>query len=125
MAHIGDLVPKSGLYTNPGVVVDKHRDGTVTIDTEPLSIHKYHRYSNTTGLTHEEKDQFNAILDQIYANEEPMDRMDEIQVEIDRLRADPKNANVVQYLRNQQATMIRDIKKLPRYYGEDEAQINT
>ena len=123
MAHIGDLVPKTGIYTEPGVVVEKKEDGTVIIDTEPLTVNQYHRYSNTTGLTEEEKVKFNQILDEIYKKDDDVQRLNEIQKEIDHLRSDPKNRNIVQYLRNQQTSLIRDVKKLPRMYTADEAQI--
>lgn len=124
MAKIGDLIPKSGMYTNPGVVTEKHDDGTVTIDTEPLSISKFHRYSNTTGLNEEEKMSFNNVLDTIYAKDNPMDRLNDIQMTIDDLKKDPRNRNIVQYLRNQQAVMIRETRQLPRVYVQDEAMLN-
>ncbi len=123
MAHIGDFVPKTGIYTEPGVVVEKKDDGTVMVDTEPLAINKYHRYSNTTGLNSEEKAEFNAILDDIFKHDDQVQRLNEIQNEIDRLRTDPEKRNIVQYLKNQQTTMIRDTRKLPRYYSADEAQL--
>lgn len=123
MANIGDLVPKSGVYTQPGVVVEKKEDGNVVIDTEPMKINKYHRYTNTTGLTEQEKIAFNDILDQIYAKESDMERINDIQTEIDRLKMDPKSRNIVQYLRNQQAHLIRGTKQLPSTYQWDEAQI--
>ena len=50
MAHIGDLVSKAGIYTNAGVVVDKKDDGTVTVDTEPMVVNQYHRYTPLTVL---------------------------------------------------------------------------
>ena len=124
MAKIGDLIPKSGMYTNPGVVTEKHEDGTVTIDTEPLTINKFHRYSNTTGLSEDEKMAFNNVLDSIYTKENPMDRLNDIQVTIDDLKKDPRNRNIVQYLRNQQAVMIRETRQLPRVYSQDEAMLN-
>ena len=124
MAHIGDLVPKSGIYTEPGVIVEKKDDGTVLVDTEPLTIHKYHRYSNTTGLTPDEKQVFNEILDKIYSNEDDIVKLNEIQREIDNLKTDPDNKNVVQYLRNQQASLVREVRQLPRYYNQDEASLS-
>ena len=57
MAQIGDLVSKAGIYTNPGVIVEKKEDGTVVVDTEPMEVNKYHRYTNTTGLN----DRFHLI----------------------------------------------------------------
>ena len=55
MAKIGDLIPKSGIYTNPGVVIEKQADGNVRIDTDGQEISKYHRYANTSGLGLAEK----------------------------------------------------------------------
>lgn len=123
MAHIGDLVPKSGLYTNPGVVVEKKEDGSVVVDTEPMSLNKYHRYTNTTGLTETEKNTFNEILDKIYAKENDVEKINDIQTNIDQLKADPMNQKLVQYLRNQQAHLIRKSKELPRNYNMEEAAI--
>ena len=125
MAQIGDLVLKSGLYTEPGVVTQKKDDGSVVIDTEPMTINKFHRYSNTTGLTEKEKTRFNAILDEIYQKEDDVEKLNDIQKEIDVLKVDPLNKNIVQYLRNQQAVLIRQAKKLPRTYNWDEAQLKT
>jgi hypothetical protein len=123
MANIGDLVPKAGIYTNPGVVTEKKDDGTVIVDTEPMSIHKYHRYTNTTGLTAPEKEKFNNILDEIYRKEDDVEKINDIQIHIDKLSVDPLNSNVVQYLRNQQAHLIRQAKNLPRHYTWEEGKI--
>ncbi len=123
MANIGDLVPKSGVYTEPGVIVEKKEDGNVVIDTEPMKVNKYHRYTNTTGLNEQEKETFNGILDQIYAKENDLERLNELQTEIDRLKQDPQQKNIVQYLRNQQSFLIRQARKLPQTYQWDEAQL--
>lgn len=123
MAHIGDLVPKSGIYTEPGVITAKKEDGSVTVDTDPLKINEFHRYANTTGLNDQEKTDFNKILDQIYTKENDVDRINDIQSEIDRLKQDPRSKNVVQYLRNQQAVLVRQAGKLPTKYNWDEAQL--
>lgn len=123
MAQIGDLVPKAGVNTEPGVVVAKQENGTIQIDTEPLTISKYHRYTNTTGLTEEEKNKFNGILDQIYQNGDDVEKINQLQSTIDSLKIDPNNQKVVQYLRNQQAFLIREAKRLPRYYNMDENKV--
>ena len=123
MAHIGDLIPKAGIYTNPGVITEKKDDGTVVVDTEPMTVNKYHRYTNTTGLTEEEKNKFNGILDDIYSKENDTDKINDMQLQIDKLKVDPLNRNIVQYLRNQQAHLVRQTKDLPRSYSLDEANI--
>lgn len=123
MSKIGDLVQKAGIYTNPGVVVEKRDDGTVVVDTEPMTINKYHRYTNTTGLTESEKLKFNEILDSIYQKENDVEKINDIQKNIDNLQTDPLNSRLVQYLRNQQAHLIRKAKELPRNYTYDENKL--
>jgi hypothetical protein len=121
--NIGDVVARAGVYTEPGIVMEKKPDGTVVVDTEPMSLNKYHRYANTTGLSEDEKNQFNGILDQIYQKTNDIERINDIQVEVDKLRQNPENQNVVRYLRNQQAFLIRSAKGLPRMYQTDEANV--
>jgi len=125
MARIGDLVPKSGMFTNPGVVVENRDDGTVMVDTDPLTINKFHRYSNTSGLSEDEKNKFNEVLDSIYGKDDHMQRLNDIQSTIDEMKTDPRNKNIVQYLRNQQAVMIREARQLPRVYNQDESQLSS
>lgn len=125
MAEIGDLIPKSGVNTEPGVIIQKQDNGTVSVDTEPLSISKYHRYTNTTGLTEAEKNKFNSILDKIYASEDDVEKMNQLQGTIDNLKIDPINTKVVQYLRNQQSFLIRSAKQLPRSYNMDESKVRS
>ena len=123
MAEIGDLVPKSGINTEQGIVKKKNDDGTVVVDTEPLEVHKYHRYANTTGLTEEEKGRFNEILDQIYTKPDDVEKINQLQETIDQLKRDPSNGKLVQYLRNQQSFLVRQAQKLPRTYNTDEVKL--
>jgi hypothetical protein len=71
-------------------------------------------------LSEDEKNQFNGILDQIYQKTNDIERINDIQNEIDKLRMNPTNQNVVRYLRNQQAFLIREARGLPRTYQTDE-----
>ena len=123
MVNIGDLVPRSGIYTEPGVVTEKKDDGNVVIDTDPMKINQFHRYANTTGLSEPEKQEFNKILDQIYTKENDVERINDIQTEIDRLKQDPHSKNIVQYLRNQQSVLIRGSRALPGKYQTDEKTV--
>lgn len=121
--NIGDVVARSGIYTEPGVVTERKQDGTVVVDTEPMSMNKFHRYANTTGLSEAEKMQFNGILDQIYQKTNDIERINDIQLEVDKLRQNPENQNVVRYLRNQQAFLVRQARGLPRVYQTDETNV--
>jgi SLT domain-containing protein len=121
--NVGDVVAKSGIYTEPGIVTQKKPDGTVVVDTDPMSLNKYHRYANTSGLSEIEKGQFNSILDQIYQKENDVEKINDIQLEIDKLKLNPENQNLVRYLRNQQAFLIRQAKELPRFYNTDEKAV--
>ena len=117
------MVIKSGIFTEPGVIVEKSDDGTVTIDTEPLTINKFHRYGDTTGLTAVEKEKYNSILDSIYKETDQMKRLNALQKEIDALRVKPEMKNIVEYLRNQQAMIIRKVT-IPRFYTRDQAEVH-
>lgn len=121
--QIGDLVSRSGVFTEPGVVVEKNEDGSVVVDTEPLTISEYHRYLNTSGLSLEEKEAFNTILDQIYANPNDTVRISDIQNEIDRLRSNQGNQNLVRYLKNQQSFLMRKNHSSPRSYQASELSV--
>lgn len=117
--QLGDFVGKAGIYTNPGVVVEKREDGTVMIDTDKETISKYHRHTNTSGLSLEEKERFNTIMDDIMKADSNEARINQMQLTIDTLQTDPTNRKVVETLRNEQATLIRHAKELPRVYNYD------
>ena len=121
--QIGDFVLKAGIYTNPGVVVEKKEDGTVIVDTEPDMIKQYHRHTNTTGLTPDEKQRFNEIMDNVIRADQNSDRINQLQSTIDTLKSDPTHKKVVEALRNEQAQLIRISRELPRVYAYDGNQI--
>ena len=125
MAQIGDLIQKTGIYTKPGVVTKKNDDGTVKVDTDPMAINKYHRHANTSGLSPQEKSVFNEILDEVAQSGDKVTKINAIQNKIDKLQVDPNNRNVVQYLRNEQAHLVREAKNLPQTYTRDEASIRS
>ncbi|MGY3803990.1 hypothetical protein ACWNT8_08015 [Pigmentibacter ruber] len=115
--QLGDYVPKVGIYTNPGIVAEKRDDGTIVIDTNKDSIKQYHRHSITTGLTPNEKEIFNDIMDDVMSMSENSERIIELQKRIDSLKNTPKNKKVSDFLRNEQAQLIRWSKDLPRVYN--------
>lgn len=117
--QVGDYVAKAGIYTKPGVIMEKREDGTVVIDTDGDAIKKYHRHTNTSGLTPDEKDKFNNIMDEVMQGEKNADRINLLQGKIDGLKTDPVNKKVVETLRNEQAVLIRMSRELPRVYNYD------
>ena len=66
------------------------------------------------GLVQKEKNTFNEILDKIYTKDNDVDKINDIQTNIDHFKMDPSSQKLVQYLRNQQAHLIRKSKELPR-----------
>lgn len=121
--QIGDLVQKAGIYTKPGVVVEKKEDGTVVIDTDQKQIERFHRYTNTSGLTPEEKARFNSIMDEVMESQDDGERINRLQEKIDILRNDPDGKKIFDTLINQQSTLIRYSKELPRVYSYDSGKI--
>lgn len=121
--QIGDLVQKAGIYTKPGVVVEKKEDGTVVIDTDQKQIERYHRYTNTSGLSPEDKVRFNSIMDEVMESQDDGERINRLQEKIDVLRNDPDGKKIFETLINQQSTLIRYSKELPRVYSYDSGKI--
>jgi hypothetical protein len=121
--QIGDYVPKAGIYTKPGVIVEKKEDGTVIIDTDQATIEKYHKYANTSGLTPEEKIRFNSIMDEVMESSDDADRINRLQQKIDMVRSEPDGKRVFETLVNQQSTLIRYSQELPRVYSYDSEKI--
>jgi hypothetical protein len=114
--EIGDFVPRAGIYTQPGVVTEMKENGEVLVDTNPISIAKYHRHAITTGLTPEDKDKFNKIMDDVMTMKTNDERMNSLQKTIDTLKEDPSNRKVANALHNQQAILIRKSQELPKVY---------
>ena len=114
--QIGDFVPRAGIYTKPGVVTEKKEGGDVVVDTDPAMIEKYHRYAITTGLTPEDKDKFNAIMDSVVHMQSNDERLNSLQRTIDELKNDPANKRVTEALHNEQAVLIRMSRQLPKVY---------
>jgi hypothetical protein len=121
--QIGDMINKAGIFTKPGVVVEKKEDGTVVIDTNDDQIKRFHRHSNTTGLTMEDKEKFNGIMDEIMQGESNSKRIDQLQETVDAMRNDPASTKLSQALKNEQAQLIRISKELPRVFNYDPSKI--
>jgi hypothetical protein len=119
----GDLVNKAGIYTKPGVVIEKKEDGSVVIDTDAEQVKRFHRHSNTSGLTLEDKERFNGIMDGIMEGDSNADRINNLQMKLDELRVDPAAQKLAQALRNEQAQLIRLSRELPRVYQYDSSKI--
>lgn len=121
--QVGDYVLKAGIYTKPGIVSEKKEDGNVVVDTDEEQIARYHRHTNTSGLTPEEKDRFNEIMDSVMSFDSNGEKINQVQAQIDTLKTDPANRKVVETLRNEQAQLIRMTKELPRVYSYDERRL--
>lgn len=114
--QIGDFVPRAGIYTKPGVVTESKANGDVVVDTDPAMINKYHRHAITTGLSPEDKDKFNAIMDDVMSMKTNDERLNNLQSTIDSLKNDPNNKKVAGALHNEQAVLIRLSRELPKVY---------
>ena len=122
--QIGDYIARAGIYTKPGVVTEKREDGQVVIDTSEEEVQKYHRHTNTTGLSAEEKEKFNGIMDAVMQQENNTEKIKQLQEQIDQLRKDPVNKKVVQWLNNEQAQLIRYAKELPKVYQFEQSKLH-
>ena len=114
--QIGDFVPRAGIYTNPGVVMEKKENGDLVVNTDPNAIKQFHRHSVTNGLTPEDKERFNVIMDEVMSLKSNPDRINTLQTFVDDLKADSDSKKVTNALKTEQAQLIRMSKELPRVY---------
>lgn len=114
--QIGDLIPRAGIYTQPGVVSEIKENGDVVVNTDPAAIKQHHRYAITNGLSPEHKDKFNQIMDEVSKMKTNDERLNALQRSIDELRTDPQQRKVADALHNEQAVLIRMSRELPRVY---------
>lgn len=121
--QVGDYISKAGIYTKPGVVIEKKDDGTLVIDTDKEAINKYHRHSNTNGLSLEDKEKFNNIMDDVMKIEKNGERINQLQMSIDDVKKEPNSKKLVDSLRNEQSQLIRLSRELPRVYNFDERDL--
>ena len=117
--QIGDYVSSCGIFTKPGVIIEKKDDGTLVIDTDPTVISEYKKYGDVTGLPPEQKAQFNDILDNVYSQDNAGEQVNLLETKINELRLDPTKADLVINLRGEQSKLIRESKALPRVYSVD------
>ncbi len=123
--EVGDLVSTTGNFSQSGVVVEKKADNQIVISSDPKDVSKYHRYSTTTGLTLEEKEKFNSIMDEISKTPNLIDEISLIQIKINELKNKEDSGKVTSVLQNKQAELIRKSQELPMVYEVGVEQVQS
>ena len=123
--EIGDFVPQAGIFTKPGVVKEVLENGQVVIDTSPEALQiQRHGLGLTTGLTLDEKFEFNKIMDEIKSMQSAPEQINALQEKLDELKGSGASKKLTGRLLNEQARLIRMSGELPRVYTMERSKID-
>jgi len=106
----------------PSVIVGRSEDGSqLNVQTKGDAVDATKRRGYINGLQEQDRVRFNEIIDAVRKEEDPVKRVEQMQVQIDELKADPNNFALVRYLESEVShTMLtRGIR--PRVFTVQEA----
>lgn len=101
----------------PGVVTSQDEiKAEYVIDTDREAVRKIHKYGYINGLSVEEREQFNSVVDEIAKLEDPKEKIDELAKVVEESRSDPKNYRMTRYLESELFHQMQINNMSPRYF---------
>ena len=116
-----------GVFTRvgqPGVVIDRNETtGALKLETELPKVQQSMRHGYINGLSPERRQEFYEILDQVKTEtQDPKERVLTLNEKINELDADPRNLQLVRYLRSEMRHIMITHNILPNEYTVHEAK---
>jgi hypothetical protein len=101
----------------PGVIknLDQERK-EYTIDTDREAVRKIHRHGYINGLSVEERESFNKVVDEVSAVEDPKEKIEKMQKIVEESRLDSKNLRMTRYLESELFHQMQILNLSPRYF---------
>ena len=119
--QVGDALFLPG--SRPAVVRGRDENsGGLVVDTDAQAVSEEHRHGYINGLEPEERNAFNAILDQVRETQDPLTRIDILQARISELSQDqaPQSRKMARYLTSEMAHLMHMSGIRPRHFTLDE-----
>lgn len=119
VSRIGDsLFNREG---KAGFVVDRDpKKQTIQVETKGPEWEKSRRYGFINGLEPAQRQDFEAIIDQMKIQGEARERVDFLHDQIETLKQDPKRSVLTRYLQGEMAHIMNSEGLAPRSYSIDE-----
>ena len=120
--RVGDLVFRS--HGQPSIVSSRNKnDGTAVLDSDRAEIRKATRHGFINGIDPGRREEFNAVMDEVKALDDPEQRVDHLRGKIAELQADPRNQQMVHYLQGEMNHLMNTFSVRPRFYKADEFKL--
>jgi hypothetical protein len=121
--RIGD-----GIFVSGGVAaVVRERDpisGRLTVERETKAVQHDLRHGFINGLSVEERQQFDAVLDDIKGDSTaPAERVAALRAKLDELEQDPHNLKLTQYLKSEMLHLMNTFNIKPKTYTVFETKV--
>jgi hypothetical protein len=96
---------------------------TVTYDRDFNAFQVNTRHGLINGMAPDARQQFQKIMDEVFANQDNDQRVEMLQSKIEELKVDPRNFKMVQYLDGECRHLMNVKGVRPRYYTTEEFKV--
>ena len=108
----------------PGVMVGRSEDGeSLRIETEGENLESARHRGYINGLSPEERELYNAIVDEARAQPEVKARVEHLQEQVEAFRHDPRQQNLTRYLEAELAHTMNSTGFQSKEYVIPEIQV--
>lgn len=104
----------------PGLVTGRDDRNRLQVETKGENYDKARGRGFINGLEAEQRQQFNEVMDQIFALKDPREKVGKLSEKIDELKNDPRNFVVTRYLESELTHLMNTEGIQPKVYLVDE-----
>jgi hypothetical protein len=109
----------------PGIVKDRNEiTGKLKVDSDLQRVKQDMRHGFINGLTPEQREVFNTILDEVKGStEDPGERVTILNAKVKELEQDPKLFGLTRYVKAEMVHIMNSNNIKPREYSVQEAKL--
>ncbi len=108
-----------------GSVTSKDKEArTVQISMEKDKLKTHHPFGYINGLSIEDRQKYNSILEKVHAHSDIQEKMKGFQAAIDETSQDPRNYLLTRYLKSELAHVMHSHNIHPRTYSANEYDVD-
>lgn len=108
----------------PGIVTERNPlTKEIKVSQEQALVAKNQRHGYINGLSTEQREAFNKVMDNVREEPDPLKRVEELQARIKELDDDPRNFVVSRYLSSEVAHIMSMANITPKTYTVEEDRV--
>ena len=120
--NVGDAVfTRNGV---PGAVTGRNPGtGELTVETKGPAASEIRSRGYVNGLSPEQREQYNAIIDDAHQSHEPRERIEKLMTKVNEIKDDPRQRSLTTYINAEISHIMMTHNIEPRSYSVNEADI--